>query len=158
MTPRKAIISLESVSSGISEIATLHARLNNFPTPHLTTSLQSDLKDRFVVHLHTHFLAANSFTGRSNDNTPDIQSLIRSSPALLNAVMAVGSLCLRREHKDVYNSKITALRLYRVGVSSLQADLQDEMLTDNYSVLWSTFFLGIFEVRLPRNTAETSEY
>jgi hypothetical protein len=40
----------------------------------------------------------------------------------------------------------SALQYYRTAISSVQTELVDRDVGANDSVLWSTFFLGIFEV------------
>jgi hypothetical protein len=42
-----------------------------------------------------------------------------------------------------------ALQFYRAAISCVQTELVDRDVGINDSVLWSTFFLGIFEVGHP---------
>lgn len=65
--------------------------------------------------------------------------------------MAVAALdASRRSQTLSYGKKsvvaTTALKAYKKALRSLQTDLDCQMILNSDACLWSTFFLGIFEV------------
>jgi hypothetical protein len=69
---------------------------------------------------------------------------------LYNAAIAVAALDIRRQSTLSHKSpEATALRYYRAAISCVQTELVDCDVGINDSVLWSTFFLGMFEVGHP---------
>jgi len=98
----------------------------------------------------------NSFTGRPASASNAIHSYLVSSQALSNVAMAISSIVTQREQCPNASPKAQSIQYYRQAVTSLQTDLQDQRLNRNYSVLWSTFFLGLFEVSLCSTTSLSS--
>jgi hypothetical protein len=79
----------------------------------------------------------------------DVGSILQRSTALLNVPMAIGTFCSQQD-VEFKLSRAKCLGFYGAAMSSLRADLLDDDLIKDSSVLWSTFFLGIFEVRSSR--------
>ena len=99
-------------------------------------------------HFYTSFLQMNSFTGRSALASRTIQPFLESSPALANVALAISSMLTQRKQSPNKPPRAQSIQFYRNAVTSLQTDLKDQRLNYNHSVLWSTFFLGLFEVRI----------
>jgi len=118
--------------------------------------VDSNTNDLLVDHFHNSFLRMNSFTGRPASASNAIHSYLVSSPALSNVAMAISSIVTQREQCPSDSPKAQSIQYYRQAVTSLQTDLQDQRLNRNYSVLWSTFFLGLFEVSLCSTTSLSS--
>jgi len=121
-----------------------HDTIISLAVPGISKSLQPELHDRVVVQFCNSFLESNSFTGKPIDS--DMNSMIQSSLGLSDAAKAIGSLYVRRQHKNQYGTEMNPLRFYAAGLSSLREDLRDSNMRRNISVLWSSFFLGLFEV------------
>ena len=112
----------------------------------ISRSITPDDLSRYITHFNTSFLSSNSFTGGSTAQFQDVNELLRDSSTLRDAVIAVGALDAERRGYPCKTGESTALRYYRASISSVQIDLLRPDLRDNASVLWSTFFLGIFEL------------
>lgn len=113
----------------------------------IPTTLETNPVTLLIGRFYTSFLGMNSFTGRPGSASDTLQIFLHSSPALSNVAMAIGSMFSEgtQDSCDIA-SQAQPIQFYRKAVSSLQKDLQDQHLSVNYSVLWSTFFLGLFEV------------
>lgn len=115
--------------------------------PQIARPVPSNLPSRYITHLCSSSFCLNNFTGRPFDGFQDVFSLLDSSPALYNAVIAVAAMDVRCQRILSQKSpEASALQYYRTAISSVQTELVDRDVGVNDSVLWSTFFLGIFEV------------
>jgi hypothetical protein len=113
----------------------------------LSRSVTPDDLSLYITHFNESFICYNSFTGGSADQFGDVDLLLRDSSALQNAVVAVSALDVeKRGGRHQKSSESTSLKYYRRGIASVQADLLKSDLRDNTSVLWSTIFLGLFEL------------
>jgi hypothetical protein len=112
----------------------------------ISRSTTPDDLSRYITHFNTSFLSSNSFTGSSTAQFRDVNELLRDSSTLQNAVIAVSALDVERREYLPKTGESPALRYYRASISSVQTDLLRPDLRNNASVLWSTFFLGIFEL------------
>jgi len=109
-------------------------------------TLETDPEALLTNHFYISFLKTNSFTGRPRLASNTFNSFLESSPALSNVAMAISSMLTHGKEDGGKTSRVQSLQFYRQAVVSLQTDLQDQRLNYNHSVLWSTFFLGLFEV------------
>ena len=112
----------------------------------MTRPVQSDLGSRCIGHFFSSFLCSNNFSGRSSDSHYDVRSLIHESPGLRNVLTAIAAMDIRRSLAPAKSAKCVALHYYRAAISSAQTELVDCNVMANDAVLWSTFFLGMFEV------------
>ena len=111
-------------------------------------TVRADPEVLLTKHFYTSFLQMNNFTGRPVLASNTIHPFLESSPALSNVAMAISSMITQRKQSSDSLPRTQSIKFYRQAVASLQKDLQDQHLNYNYSVLWSTFFLGLFEVCL----------
>lgn len=91
-----------------------------------------------------------------SDNLPmqgELQHMMHFSSALRDATNAVAVL-----HRSLFGrmdgektggcqERVAALKLYSESVRSTREQILDGNLTGDASTLWTTFLLGIFEVR-----------
>lgn len=116
-------------------------------TLNMTRPVQCDLGSRYIGHFFSSFLCSNNLSGNSSDSLSDVRLLLHDSPGLRNAITAVAAMDIRcRSLAPARSAKGVALCYYRAAISSVQTELVDCDVIANDSVLWSTFFLGIFEV------------
>lgn len=110
-------------------------------------AIASDATSLYITHFHTSFVRCNGIAGSSIEQYQDVQPLLQEHPALKCAVIAVSALYIEKHHQSSANcAKSLALHYYRAGISFVQADLTRPNLRTNPSILWSTFFLGMFEL------------
>jgi len=83
-----------------------------------------------------------------------IISQFQSSPSLYHASIAVGALDLsRKHHLHESNAYFSALKSYRTSVVTFQSELQEPNFLKSDEGLWTTLFLGLFEVCTPQERA-----
>ena len=115
--------------------------------PQIARPVISDLSSRYATHLYSSSFCLNNLTGRPFDGFDDVCSLLDSSPSLYNAAIAVAAMDVRHQRIPSPKSpEASALQCYRTAISSVRTELVDRNVGANDSILWSTFFLGIFEV------------
>lgn len=115
--------------------------------PQIARPVVSDLPSRYVAHLCSSSFCLNNFTGRPFDGFQDVCSMLDSSPSLYNAAIAVAAMDVGRQTiLSPKSPEASALKYYRTAISSVQTELVDRDVGANDSILWSTFFLGVFEV------------
>jgi hypothetical protein len=105
---------------------------------------------RFTNHFFTTFLVNNNFAGASLD-LDTIKSQFQSIPSFHYAAIAVGAINLGNLHPfsavRKETARLEALKAYRVSVVEVQREIQGLASTEDNACLWTTFFLGLFEVR-----------
>ena len=113
---------------------------------HISRLMLPDQHCSLLTHFYVSFLSLNSFTGRS-DGFQSVHALLRDSPTLFNAAIAVSALHVRGQDSALRLPRTNvALRSYMAAVCGLRRNLDDRDQRLDDSTLWSTFFLGIFEV------------
>jgi hypothetical protein len=110
-----------------------------------------DLHTKLSKHFFSVFIQANDFTVAKSLNLNLIEHLWQTNSGLREAIVAVAALDASRRSQTIsYGKKggiaTTALKAYRKALLSLQTDLDCQMILSSDACLWSTFFLGIFEV------------
>jgi hypothetical protein len=107
--------------------------------------------DILVSHFFSTFLAVNDFTGRSWKSLEGhLYELLNKSPGLKNVAIALAALDRSRMPRLFsiperhINLKDTALKSYSSSIRGLKSQLAST--SDWESTVWTTFFLGIFEV------------
>lgn len=103
----------------------------------------------FIGHFFSGFLAANDFGGSLDLDT--VISQFQSSPSLYYASIAVGALDLSNKLPQVpaverKDARVGALNAYRTSIVSVQKDLNNSDIRQSDASLWTTFFLGLFEL------------
>lgn len=107
--------------------------------------------DVALVRFFTVFLDRNDFAGTHFDTEIFISSL-QASQSLYHATLAIGSLDFRSNSSSRTEQKaITtkALQSYQTSISAFKSEIKNSDLRKNDAALWTTFFLGIFEVGTP---------
>jgi len=110
--------------------------------------------DQLLVNFFSTFLKINNFTGRDDLELGDISSSYQSSPSLYSAIIAVSALDLGTRCPDTQprtRSKVIAIKAYRDSLVALQVELKNNLILQKTASLWSTFFLGVFEVSQHHN-------
>ena len=107
-------------------------------------------RDLFIGFFFSSFLANNDFSGSALDLST-ITSQFQSSPSLYNACIAVGALGFGKKLPigESAASTVGALKAYRTSISSFQKEIDTDGFLHYEACLWTTFFLGIFEVCTP---------
>jgi hypothetical protein len=90
-----------------------------------------------------------------SDGTVDtaLLAMVKTSPALRDAVQAIATLQRRRHDQSIVDSPTTdcqnyqALKAYNRSVCSMQSLITSNNFLGDPSALWTTFLLGLFEVR-----------
>ena len=143
--PKKSMIVLKDVvpSNSITSLEPGYLATN----PNLTRPLQADLVSLYIGHFFSSFLPSNNFSGKIFDDIFDVRFLLQSSSSLRNALIAVAATDVRRQSLGPAKpAEGIALHFYRAAISSVRSELLNRNVIANDSVLWSTFFLGMFEV------------
>jgi hypothetical protein len=118
------------------------------PILKLLTNITQNVPSRFVDHFFSAFLVRNDFACGALDLDTIIYEFQRS-PSLFQASIAVGALDLRNsstkpgERKE---AELIALTSYRASINKFQDEIQATQIKHNSACLWTTLFLGLFEV------------
>ncbi|KAF1842503.1 uncharacterized protein K460DRAFT_293380 [Cucurbitaria berberidis CBS 394.84] len=118
--------------------------------------------DRYLPYFFTSFLPMNLFTGRTIPIREDLLAMSKSSPALKDAIDAVAALHSQRQRQLSFVAQnenvesIQALQAYTRSVRCIQEEIAAGTFMANQSALWVTFLLGLFEVRLMRDSTGTN--
>lgn len=100
----------------------------------------------FVNHFFTSFISKNEF-GISID-MQTIISQFQSSPSLFQVSAAIGALDLSRKSPSKHaNATFAALKSYRTSILEFQTEIQRNNFLKSDEGLWTSLFLGLFEVR-----------
>ncbi|KAK1522055.1 uncharacterized protein CCOS01_09767 [Colletotrichum costaricense] len=101
------------------------------------------------------FIRKNSFTGQGPEYVADVQQLAKTCGQtgrgphnhLLDAMLALGAMQANiLGASGCHNSLRFALEHYLQSITSLREAVLDSTLARKDSILWSTFFLGLFEL------------
>jgi hypothetical protein len=155
--PKSAAVFVNSsvLSSGRQDtpaFQTISAIRSHACEPTICSNVPLDKSSIFTKHFFKTFLATNDFGG-----TLDLDTIIgqfQKSPSLYHASIAVGALDLSkkgllRSAVEVRDTKVGALTAYRTSVVDFQRDIESRAIQQNDASLWTTFFLGLFEVQFP---------
>lgn len=116
--------------------------------PRLCPKVSEGSSALFAKHFFSGFLARNDFGGLLDLGT--IISEFQRSPSMYHASIALGALDLSRrsvptlppERKDAAVGAFTA---YHTSIAKLKAEIESNNTPRDVN-LWTTFFLGLFEV------------
>ncbi|RDW64673.1 hypothetical protein BP6252_10324 [Coleophoma cylindrospora] len=99
----------------------------------------------FLRHFFSTFLPRNDFAvGSLDQNT--IVCGFQYSPSLYHALCALGALDISKKATKGREAKIAALTSYRASITSVQVDISHSGSKSQDSNLWTTLFLGLFEL------------
>ncbi|KAL2069368.1 hypothetical protein VTL71DRAFT_15706 [Oculimacula yallundae] len=103
----------------------------------------------FIGHFFYVFIVRNDFSG----GLLDMDSIVvnfQASPSLYHAVIAVGALNASKDNlspiKERKAATVAALSSYKTSLVSFQEEIQDRAISQNDAALWTTLFLGLFEL------------
>jgi hypothetical protein len=123
----------------------------------LPQSLELAGDDRAVLYFFTSFSRMNVLAGNTLiDN--EILNLAKTSPALRDAMVAVATLHRMQQEQfrlistDGQCDKHGALQAYGRSVRCIQNRITSNTFLCDPSALWTTFLLGLFEVRSQRSS------
>jgi hypothetical protein len=107
------------------------------------------LQDKFIKQFFSGFMVRNDLDGELDLDT--ITSSFQKSPSLYNAVLALGASDASRGSGSASfeNGKVSmsfALKAYRTSIVKFQEEIANKSVLQTESSLWTTFFLGLFEV------------
>ncbi|EPE33622.1 hypothetical protein GLAREA_06635 [Glarea lozoyensis ATCC 20868] len=115
----------------------------------IPNQITQDVSQNFISHFFTEYLIRNDFASGSLD-LDAIISNFQISPSLYYVLLAVGALDMSKNPLSSpaarKSATTAALTSYQKSISSFRTDLQLTKLTQNDAALWTTFFLGIFEL------------
>lgn len=99
-------------------------------------------------------MTAHDFVGSQYLDIGTVALLRQSNLSLRNATLAIAALDASRRSRVLSSSErdragISALKTYRMSLATLRHDLGENESLKSDACLWTTFFLGIFEVTQP---------
>ncbi|KAH8801526.1 hypothetical protein F5884DRAFT_806983 [Xylogone sp. PMI_703] len=108
-----------------------------------------DISQQYLAHFFSDFLTTNNF----GSELLDLETIGRfqSSPSLYHALLAIGALDLGHKSSFPLLRKrgiimVQALTAYRTAIAAVKDDMASGQLLKSDASLWTTFFLGIFEL------------
>lgn len=119
-------------------------------TPYLPLmqSPTSDPYDRIIVYFFVTFLSTNNLPTSRFPMADDLLHLIQNAPALRNAISAVAvQHGIHRRPTLAATNKHHALQSYSHSITHINALIASNTFAQDPSALWTTFILGLFEVR-----------
>jgi hypothetical protein len=123
------------------------------PTPRTCPKVREDNLSLFLNNFFSHFLVRNYFGATLDLGT--IISQFQKSPSLYHASIAVGALDMSRRPLSHIKSKdaaLSALTAYHTSITIFQTEIEGKNVCLNDINLWTTLFLGLFEVSEPSLT------
>lgn len=110
--------------------------------------IPEDTSSQFIRHFFSVFIARNDFAVTTLD-LDAIVSQFQTSPSLYHASIAVGALDLGKKSADRRReATLAALKSYRTSLINFQREIQGTEIRRNDAGLWTTLFLGLFEVTI----------
>jgi hypothetical protein len=105
-------------------------------------------EENFIKHFFSSFLVRNDLGG-----TLDLETIISSfqeSPSLYNVILALGAFDLKGKltpsSDERKGTSLVAFSAYRASIIAFQTEIENKGVLEKKSNLWTTFFLGLFEV------------
>ena len=115
----------------------------------LLRSVPQDTMSQFTNHFFTTFLVKNDFGGEKLD-LETIITEFQSTPSFYHAAVAVGAIDLGNPSACSTSPKGTArlgaITAYRASIVEFQKEINCSGSREINACLWTTFFLGLFEV------------
>lgn len=142
----KLLISLDHVIGTRPKRPQQHEKTHGTVTTPISIGLSP--QEYYIRYLYSSFLARHSVTGHPSSEYLDVEALLLYSPAVHNSALAISALYALR-HGQVRRSvmaQTAPFEYYRSAVSSIRAQLACSTALESTSLLWSTFFLTLFEL------------
>ena len=119
--------------------------------PSICSNVPQEKSSLFIKHFFSNFLVRNDFGGNLDLDT--IIGEFQKSPSLYHASIAVGALDLSYKlalpsTSEKKGAELGALTAYRASVLDFQKDIGSKRIQQSEASLWTTFFLGLFEVQV----------
>ena len=115
----------------------------------LLPGVPQDTISRFTNHFFTTFLVKNDLAGVKLD-LDTIITEFQSTPSFYHAAVAVGAIDLGNPLTSSVSqkgtSRLEALKAYRASIVEFQKEINCTGSRESNACLWTTFFLGLFEV------------
>lgn len=105
-------------------------------------------QDAALTQFFTVFITRNDFSGGDLDMNA-IVSCFQHSSSLYHAALAIGALDLRSISSSPSDRRVvTAIALisYQISITNFSLEIQSSDIGENDAALWTTFFLGLFEL------------
>jgi hypothetical protein len=140
------------------EFALLLGKKSSLSVPQSMTPIDHDCT---IPYFFTCFLPMNLLV---NDKSASIGllAMAKSSPALRDAIQAVAELHRKQQDQfavaglNAHGATYKALQAYDRSVRCMQVHIMTNTFLDDPSALWTTFLLGLFEVRIVANYPKIS--
>jgi hypothetical protein len=133
----QTVLSQLCPSNTVQEVSTVPKQMRQTPT------------NVHIAHFFSEFLVKNDFAGGSLDLDNIIPSF-QTSPSLYHASIAVAALDMSKNtllpSTQRKSATVAALTSYQASINNFSIGIQKTKLNKNDAALWTTFFLGIFEV------------
>jgi hypothetical protein len=126
--------------------------LQDTSPPSVPQSIALADKERTFPYFFTSFLSMNAIV-RDKSINARILGMAKSSPALQDAIHAVAALHQKQQDQLTVSGvsgnteTYKALQAYNRSVCCMQSCIKTNTFLDDPSALWTTFLLGLFEVR-----------
>lgn len=121
--------------------------------------------DRRLAYFVSVFLRRNMFLSRNVPVADDLLTMWMQSSGLRDAIHAIVILDDSRKfqvnrllYKDCSKPSLKATRAYIGAVQKVQSAIASGTLIMNPSALWTTLFLGVFEVCQPRRVICAADF
>ncbi|CZT12324.1 uncharacterized protein RCO7_09046 [Rhynchosporium graminicola] len=115
----------------------------------ISKSMPQPESTNFISYFFTVFIVRNDFSGGRLDRD-GIVANFQSSPSLYHAAMAVGALNASKDKfapaRESRAATVAALSSYKTSLVSFQDEIRDRDIGTNDAALWTTLFLGLFEL------------
>ncbi|KAF2832495.1 hypothetical protein CC86DRAFT_281065 [Ophiobolus disseminans] len=110
--------------------------------------------DLDLQYFFTTLLPMNAFIGDGSPGVRDLKAAVNTSPALRDAIQAISLQHRPQQLRTTIPGmagnceayKLEALRAYARSVRDMQKRIASNAFLGNSSALWTTFFLGLFEL------------
>jgi hypothetical protein len=127
--------------------------LQDTSPPSVPQSIAIADHERTFPYFFTSFLPMNAIVSDKSINAR-ILAMAKSSPALQDAIHAVAALHQKQQDQLTVSGvsgngeNFKALQAYNRSVCCMQSCIKTNTFLDDPSALWTTFLLGLFEVRI----------
>ena len=115
----------------------------------ISKAIQRPQASSFMAYFFNVFIIRNDFSGGSLDMDAIVANF-QSSPSLYHAAVAVGALDASKKALSPAGERrsatVAALSSYKTSLVAFQQEIQDRDIKKNEAALWTTLFLGLFEV------------
>lgn len=134
--------------AAVEDENSLSVVVSNLPLK-ICSTVSNKRSNLFIKHFFTAFLVKNEFGGSLDLDT--IIAQFQNSSSLYHATIAVGALDLSKKNllpspTEARGARLGALTAYRTSIHDFQTDIKNNTIHQSNASLWTTFFLGLFEL------------